>query len=360
MFIALTSASLGCQQVQEAQEARSASQALTPPEKVLILGTSVSGGTSSREALAAAGLGYTVDVVTPTQWAALTEDQFEAYRGIIIGDADCQADVSAIQAAIDNRGVWGRAVDGKVVISGADSTANGTSFLVENAIASIVRDPIRTGLYVSLGCAYQGAAANTPVPLLEPFGTFTVAGTGCFTGNAHLFKMEGRYNQAPEPLSDNLRGNNSALNGAGGCATRVVFSAYPDKTFAPVAIAVGTSSTLPNTRDYWDLADDLSDYDEYTGTPFIVTQGAMAYSSGCGQGLDPAATCDFFTEGANGDRATPSSPAGSTCSFACQSSWCGDGQLDTAAGEECDTGVYNGRDQSPSVASTCSAFCKSL
>ena len=127
-----------------------------------------------------------------------------------------------------------------------------------------------------------------------------------------------------------------------------------------MAIAVGTSSTLPNTRDYWDLADDLSGYDEYTGTPFIVTQGSMAYSTGCGQGLDPAATCDFGTEGANGDRAVPSSPADSTCSFACQSSWCGDGQLDTAAGEECDTGVFNGRDQSPSVASTCSAFCKSL
>ena len=33
-----------------------------------------------------------------------------------------------------------------------------------------------TSMYISLGCSYQSATANTPVPLLEPFGTFKVQG----------------------------------------------------------------------------------------------------------------------------------------------------------------------------------------
>ncbi|WP_245768668.1 immunoglobulin-like domain-containing protein [Stigmatella aurantiaca] len=322
---------------------------------MLILGTTVTGGASSREAQAAANLGYPATVVTPEQWRAMTPEQFQQYAGIIIGDAACQGGESAFQAAVDNRNIWGAAVDGDVVISGSDATNNGTPQFIENIVSSIVSKQIdsRTGMYISLGCAYQDAAPGTPVPLLEPFGSFTVAGTGCYANGGHIFRMY------PGTLSDGLYGNDGALNGTGGCTTRVVFSSYPDKTFAPVAIAVDESYSLPGAREYWDyLMEDPDNAKNFIGTPYILTQGAMAFTSGCGQGSEPTAMCDLSPEG-NGKPATPGYPADGTCSFSCQQQWCGDGHVDGEQGEECDEGYFNGRTRDASgTIGACTAFCK--
>ncbi|WP_225413370.1 immunoglobulin-like domain-containing protein [Stigmatella hybrida] len=322
---------------------------------MLILGTTVTGGQSSREAQAAANLGYPATVVTPEQWRAMTPEQFQEYAGIIIGDAACQGGESAFQAAVDNRNIWGAAVDGNVVISGSDATNNGTPQFIENVVSSIVASHsyLRTGMYVSLGCAYQDATPGTPVPLLEPFGSFTVAGTGCHANGAHIFRM------FPEALSDGLYGNDGALNGTRGCATRVVFSGYPDKTFVPVAIAVDESGFLPNSREYWDfLMEDPDSFKTFIGTPYVLTQSAMAYTSGCGQGSEPTAMCDQSSEG-NGKPATPGTPADFTCSFSCQQQWCGDGHVDAEHGEECDDGLFNGRTRDHTGAiGSCTTFCK--
>ncbi|MBN1204450.1 MAG: hypothetical protein JXB05_05965, partial [Myxococcaceae bacterium] len=77
------------------QEARS-------QNKVLVLGSSVAGGLASREAQAAAALGYPVDVVTPEQWSLMLANDFMLYRAIIIGDAACQAGTAAFDAAVAN------------------------------------------------------------------------------------------------------------------------------------------------------------------------------------------------------------------------------------------------------------------
>ncbi|WP_245768669.1 immunoglobulin-like domain-containing protein [Stigmatella aurantiaca] len=322
---------------------------------MLILGTTVTGGQSSREAQAAASIGYPATVVTPAQWSAMTPEQFQQYAGIIIGDAACQGGESAFQAAVDNRNIWGAAVDGNVVISGSDATNNGTPLFIENIVSTIVAQQIRsrTGMYISLGCAYQGAAPGTPVPLLEPFGSFTVAGTGCYANGGHIFRMY------PEGLSDGLYGNDGELSGTGGCATRVVFSNYPDKTFATVAIAVDNSGSLPNSREYWDyLMEDPDSFKTFIGTPYVLTQSAMAFSSGCGQGSEPMAMCDQSPEG-NGKPAQPGAPADATCSFSCQQQWCGNGHVDAEQGEECDDGFFNGRTRDGNGAiGACTAFCK--
>ncbi|SEU16487.1 immunoglobulin-like domain-containing protein [Stigmatella erecta] len=333
--------------------ARTAHQEVNSSKKVLILGTTVSGGASSREAQAAAAIGYPATIVTPAQWSAMTPEQFQEYAGIIIGDAACQGGESAFQAAVDNRNIWGAAVDGNVVISGSDVTNNGTPTFLKNAVSAIVAKQSRTGMYISLGCAYQDAAPGTPVPLLEPFGAFTVAGTGCYANGGHIFRMY------PEMLSDGLYGNDGELSGTGGCVTRVVFSSYPDKTFAPVAIAVDESGSLPSSRDYWDyLIEDESTFQTFVGTPYILTQGAMAYTSGCGQGGEPMAMCDQSPEG-NGVPAYPGTSADMTCSYSCQQQWCGDGHVDVEQGEECDEGYYNGRTRDTTgTIGSCTGSCK--
>jgi hypothetical protein len=68
----------------------------------LILGTSVSGSTSSIEAVQVAMLGYSVEIVSADQWAAKTQAEFATYRALILRDNRCSA-ISSIQAAINNR-----------------------------------------------------------------------------------------------------------------------------------------------------------------------------------------------------------------------------------------------------------------
>ena len=65
--------------------------AFAPPARaqsgtVLILSTSVNGGTSSPEAEAATADGYSVTVDTPSTWDSLTEANFASYSAIVIGD----------------------------------------------------------------------------------------------------------------------------------------------------------------------------------------------------------------------------------------------------------------------------------
>jgi hypothetical protein len=78
----------------------------TSAGRVLILGTTVTGGTGSIEATKAASLGFTVDVVSPEQWSTLTAADFARYRAIILGDPECVVDESPIAAAIANAQVW--------------------------------------------------------------------------------------------------------------------------------------------------------------------------------------------------------------------------------------------------------------
>ncbi|WP_037584821.1 DUF5011 domain-containing protein, partial [Stigmatella aurantiaca] len=119
------------------------------------------------------------------------------------------------------------------------------------------------------------------------------------------------------------------------------------------------SGTLPNTSSYfeWLEADEEGNPKVYTGTPYIVTRGSMALSSGCGIGLAGLA-CEGGIE-LNGIPATPGTPPEQTCSFSCQQQWCGDGHVDTEHGEECDDGLLNGRaDDANSSIGACSSFCK--
>jgi uncharacterized repeat protein (TIGR03803 family) len=222
--------------------------------KVLILDTTVYGGASSLEAQTAVALGYQVDVVNASQWSALTATDFASYRALILGDPPC-GPVSAVAAAQANRAVWGPVVNGNIIIIGTDETLHqhyGGAILTTNGIRFAVDRPGTTGLFVSLSCYYASASTGTPVPVLDPFGVFTVTGVVCYE-QAHIVETHPAMNQ----LSDDILSN-------WGCSVHEGFSSWPG-SFTPLAIAegAGTSYTGP----------DLS-----VGSPYILVSG---------QGLSP-------------------------------------------------------------------------
>jgi hypothetical protein len=54
--------------------------------EVLILGTTVDGGGSSKEALAVIAAGKTPVVVDAATWGAMTQEEFASYDSIVLGD----------------------------------------------------------------------------------------------------------------------------------------------------------------------------------------------------------------------------------------------------------------------------------
>ena len=62
---------------------------------VLILGSTVIGGTGSLEALQAQAAGLTVEVASNSEWLSKTTDEFRSYRAIVLGDPICSTSSEA-------------------------------------------------------------------------------------------------------------------------------------------------------------------------------------------------------------------------------------------------------------------------
>ena len=161
-------------------------------DKVLVLSESIINGTDSLEAQDAAAMGYQVDIKDATWWGdpSRTTADFAAYRAIIIGDPNCDGVSSpeyqnAMQVVESTVNIWGPAVKGNVIVIGTDpvyhSNLQGASDLIMQGISFSLVQPNRTGFYITLSCRYISASANTPVPILSPFGAFTVEGASSET-----------------------------------------------------------------------------------------------------------------------------------------------------------------------------------
>ncbi|HVG63694.1 MAG TPA: choice-of-anchor A family protein, partial [Hyalangium sp.] len=313
-------------------------------------------GLNSVEAQAVAAFkpGWPIDVVTPAQWLAMTPIQFMEYQAIIIGDAGCTSGTSAFQAAIDTRHLWGPVIDGDVVIIGTNSSTGLKPQITRNGIEHVLEsgEQFRTSLYVSLGCAYQDAAANTVVTLLDQLGDFRVQGSAssCAATQGHIFQMR------PDYLSHDL---DDAYLGLGGCAARSAFTTYPMKNFAVVAIGLNA----PGNQEYIDYTIDEPNPVSFFGTPYVLVRGALSKGSGCGGNQDNVPSGEECDRGDNGN-GSPGGwgiPPSETCSYSCRRNWCGDGQVDVEFGEECDNGIDNGRTrdaQGDLINGMCTMSCK--
>ena len=220
---------------------------------VVVLSTTLSDGATGPEVTEATALGLTVDVKTPTQWAAMTAADFAAYRAIILADPHCSSNAALIDAAVANKNVWGPVVNGDVIIIGADPSFHyggaGATALVAKGIALAAGQAGMTGAYITLSCYYYNSAAKTPVPMLDglsSFGSFTTVGVGGYD-DVHIV--------ATAPA---LVGLTDALLSGWGNSVHEAFDTWP-ADFLPFAIA--TSGTVYTSTD------------GVTGTPYIMTRG---------------------------------------------------------------------------------------
>ncbi len=297
-------------------------QGLGSTDKVLILAATVTGGSNSVEAVAARSLGYTVEVVSDSAWAAKSSADFAGYRAIILGDATCGGSLGLISAASKSRGIWGPVVDGNVIIVGTDPVYHFKDQVTKNAVQFAAAQEGRTGAYINLSCYYHDTEPMTPVPVLEPFGAFTVTGVGCYD-DAHIV--------AAHPA---LSGLTDTLLSRWACSVHEAFDSFPAANFTPLAIARDPAygGRLPGSLDFADGSH---------GVPYILARGATPLRCGDGVVQYPE-QCDTGI-----DNGVP----GTLCSSVCRPHWCGDGTVDP--GEQCDTGAANGF-------GACSASCRSV
>ncbi|WP_224249941.1 DUF5011 domain-containing protein [Hyalangium gracile] len=294
--------------------------------KALILARTVTGGENSVEAQAAQQFGMQVKVVDDAEWGTMSAADFATYRVIILGDASC-ANLDAVSAAVANRHVWGRAVNGNVFIAGTAPVANGAPELVtQRAVRFASSLSGMTGLYISLSCYYQDAAPNTHVELLEPFGDFAVQSGACHD-TVHIVSDDPDLSALQDETMSNWP-----------CSVNAQFDSFPAADFAPWSIATyptGARGASPGVREFYDGA---------FGAPYILARGAVL--QGCGNyDQDIGEACDHGNE-SNG-------LANQSCSATCQFNWCGNGVLDE--GEDCDEGWRNG-----TSVSACPRSCRVL
>ena len=226
-----------------------------PLGRVLILDPTVTSGAESREAQAAAVQGYAADVVNEATWSSMTTTQFDTYAALILGDPTCGS-VDAIAAAEANRSTWSPVVDGNVVVIGTDPIFHedqGGGQLTDSAMAYVLAATGTTSLYVTLSCYYDGAEDNTPVPVLDAFGTFEVGHADCFN-DAHIV--------AEHPALAGL--DDGDLSGWS-CSVHEVFQDWP-LNFVVLAIAenFGSVYTAP---------------DGTVGSPYILAAGDITVTS---------------------------------------------------------------------------------
>ncbi|ATB28060.1 kelch repeat-containing protein [Melittangium boletus] len=295
-------------------------QGLASENKVLILAGTVTGGTDSVEARMARNLGYGVELVTDAQWAAKTSADFANYRALILGDRTCSTARGLLSAAEQSSGKWGPVVDGNVIIVGTDPVYHDEDQVTLNSVQFAAAQEGKTGMYVNLSCYYHETAPKTKVPVLNPFGSFTVTGVGCYN-DAHIVATHSALNGLTSGVLSNWN-----------CSVHEAFDSYPEANFTPLVIARDPAygSRLPGSKDFADGSH---------GVPYVLARGAIPLR--CGDKVIQAPEeCDEGIE--NG-------VPGTKCSSVCRLNWCGDGKLNP--GEECDTGAANGT-------GTCSASCR--
>jgi cysteine-rich repeat protein len=248
--------------------------------EVAILEPTVTGGATSYEALYAESLGHNVTVIPASSWMTMEQAEFEVYDALILGDPTCRVGDSYVAAAAANP-AWAWAADGNVILAGSDPIYHvtygdrpGAHTLIRNGIDFALADSGSgaTGAYVTLSCYYHYATANTPVPFLDGFGTFSVIGAGT-SGALNDVRIVASH-PALAGLTDAALSNwgNSVHESFG-----MLAHSWPSD-FEVLAIAAGAGGNF--------IAPDGT-----LGYPYILARGVIP--DYCGDGdLDPAEECD--------------------------------------------------------------------
>jgi len=221
---------------------------------ILILSTTISGGTSSWEYRQATALGFTVDIVDAAAWGAMTTNDFKKYKAVILGDATCSTNVANVAPAVANKDVWGPAVQGNVIIIGNDPSyhapsTSGAATLITKSIEFAANEPGMTGAYISLSCYYYASGADTPVPVLD-----TISG-----GGFKVYGLSGGDAVHIVATHPALAGLTDAQLSNWGNSTHEGFSSWPADF---LVLAISTDKASPFVAP-----------DGTTGAPFMIARG---------------------------------------------------------------------------------------
>ena len=201
--------------------------------------------------------GFTVVMASDADWSTMTATDFASYRAIVFADGMCSGK-SSLNAAIANQAVWGPAVTGNVIVMGDHP---GTSSLSTAAAQDFIQSALvfagaggSTGAYITLGC-YMSAAKPIDVPILKPFGQFSVVQQNGCSDSVHLV--------ANDPSLNSLTDTNMS---GWKCTSDAEFVNW-DSSFAPLAVATNVPGQY---------------VDPSTGanvSPFILVHGALVNST---------------------------------------------------------------------------------
>jgi hypothetical protein len=199
---------------------------------VLILGSTTQNVTSnSIEAFEAGKAGFTVVVASDADWSAMTTADFASYREIVFADGMCSGSTS-FKAATANQDVWGPAVTGNVIVMGnhpgssARATTTAQDF-IENAL-QFAGAAEGTGAYITLGC-YMSSSQPIEVPVLKPFGQFSVVQQNGCSDSAHLVAADPSLNALDDSNMSGWKCTSDAefVNWAGSFTPLVVATDVP-------------------------------------------------------------------------------------------------------------------------------------
>ena len=255
--------------------------------KALILGSSVSGGASSTEAVSAVGNGFEVTVVDDTTWGSMTATQFSDYQLIIIGDPTCSSlpevvstNAAALADAVMDRAGTNTRVGNRVLI-GTDPdfhVGQGGQELIDKGIDFAGALEGASGLFLTFTCNdpdYDGD--GTPdgqeklLPLLtaDPAGSWTQNDSPPCGGSVSVISNAAQF--AGLTTTD-LQG--------WGCSVHETFPTYP-ADWAPLAIATD-AATEPT------CGNDVETAEAVCGEAYVLVSGAGITSTAPNLALDPA------------------------------------------------------------------------
>ena len=222
--------------------------------KVLVLDTTVDGGTSSPEVQNALADGFAVDLADATSWASLTASDFASYRAIVLGDNDCTG-IGSYAAAQANISTWTSVVNGNVIVIGTDpdfhqGSRPGAVTLMQKAMSFATAQPGKTGLYEDLSCILP--FGDDPAQLLNPLESgWTTSPTSGSLQSVHVVAT----NPFLSGLTDAALSNwNESVHEA--------FTTWP-ADFVPIAIVTDADPPLAYTAP-----------DGVKGDPYILGRGA--------------------------------------------------------------------------------------
>jgi RHS repeat-associated protein len=262
-----------------------------------VLVVQVNGESSAPEAALLTSAGYTVTQVTTTALQSMSKSAFQGYAAVVIGDPSSGGSCAsgwtsaALTSALGTS--WEGWVTGNVAVLGtnaglaaslASSGNTAAQTLITDAAEYAAAQPgttvTRTGLYLSLGCAYATAAQGTPVPVLDGIytdtaATQTIGAVGHVTLNGGLSCADsGTVNKWEAAAAGTFGGFTSGSLAAGapgwpspGCPVQEAFDSWP-ATFTPVAYDAATGVTKNFTAS-----------DGVTGQPYILLGAAVSVAT---------------------------------------------------------------------------------